>query len=298
MTKILLCFFLLSSQLYSDTTLIKSTPMLWKITGMQLKSPSYLFGTFHTRDPELNKLSTNTLHLLLSVDVLYTEILMSPKSEREVLSLMRTHPSIPLPERLTPQTMQYLNQYLKIHLPNSNHKRFSSYKTWAIALMIANQKEISLHSDIRFMDENLAYQAQKHNIKVYGLETPSDQLHYFDKLTQREQELFLLDMIHQYEDSSYQDALKTWYKKGLAVGFIDLQKKFISINSKQRELDTKLFDGLLYTRNHNFQHRIHTILQNKPEYSNFFAIGAGHLADKKGLVNTLKYLGYDLTPIN
>ena len=298
MTRILLCFFFISSQLYSDTTLTKSRPMLWKITGMQLKSPSYLFGTFHTRDPEINKLSVKILHLLLSVDALYTEVLMSSRSEREVLALMQAQQSIPLHQRLTPKTMQYLNQYTKMHLPNFKPKRFSSYKTWAVALMIANQKEISLHSDIRFMDEEISHQAKKHHIKVYGLETPLDQLHYFDKLTKEEQELFLLDMLHQYEDPSYQNALKKWYKKGLAVGFTDLQKEFTAINLKQQALDTKLLDGLLYKRNQNFQHNIHAILQNKHAYSNFFAIGAGHLADKKGLVNTLKYLGYHLTPIN
>ncbi len=272
--------------------------MLWEITGNGLHSPSYLFGTFHTRDPNINTLSPSVYRALKSSQRLYTEIRMSQKSNHEVITFTKLQHSQALEKRLHPTTLKHLRNYLKESHSNFKMHHFTPYKTWAIALMIANQEDEMLNPNMLFMDEQLVAIAKKHHIKQMGLETPLEQLHYFDKLNTKEQELFLNDMLQQSEDKSYKDALVLWYKKGEASDFTTLQEKFKATSPKQQKLDKKLLLGLLYARNIRFQRRIDILLQHNPTLSYFFAIGAGHLSDEKGLVSTLKTLGYTLKKLN
>jgi len=298
MTKILLSLVFLFLAAYSQSPSSKHSSMLWKISGNHLLSPSYIFGTYHTRDPEINNLSPQVYDALKSTQGLYTEIPMSEKSENQVVLFTKLSKPIPLKQRLHPKTLKLLRNYLKEYSPQFNIHILSKYKTWAIALMITNQEDTSKYPHMPFMDEHITKIAKEVHIKHMGLETPLEQLHYFDTLNKTEQELFLIDMLHSTKESSYQESLKQWYQKGEAIGFVALQEKFKASDIKQQKLDKKLLTTLLFERNKRFLHRIHTILQNNPKHSYFFAIGAGHLSDKKGLISTLKELGYQVKKLN
>jgi len=298
MTKTLLLFFILIIQACSQSSSSTQKPMLWEITGNNLKTPSYLFGTFHTRDPKINTLPSRVLLALHASKRLYTEILMSNKEVQEIITFTKLHTSHPLKQRLHPKIFHHLQEYLKASPTNFTLHQFSYYKTWGIALMIANQEDISLYPHTLFMDEQLIQIAKQAHIKTMGLETPLEQLYYFDTLNKQEQELFLIDMLTQSEDTDYKDALSTWYTQGGATGFVALQERYASSTLKHQKLDKKLLSGLLYERNIRFQRRIHILLQNNPKLSYFFALGAGHLSDEKGLVSTLKRLGYKIKKLN
>jgi len=298
MTKILLSFLILFLHAYSQTPKKHNTPMLWEITGYNLTTPSYLFGTFHTRDKDINRLPSVVYDSLHTSHRLYTEIPMSLKSEKTVVSFTKLQKPQVLEKRLHPKVLKYLRQYLKESPSQLNLSTFDPYKTWAIALMVANQEDESKNPNTPFMDEQIVAIAKKHHIKQMGLETPLEQLQYFDQLNHKEQELFLLDMLKQSEERSYKNALISWYKQGSSHGFSDLQKKFESTDIKQQKLDNKLLEGLLYERNIRFTRRIHILLQKKPNLSYFFAIGAGHLSDELGLIFRLNTLGYTLKKLN
>ena len=298
MTKILLSLILLFLHACSQTPVNDNSPMLWEISGNGLKSPSYLFGTFHTRDKDINTLASSVYNALKTSQVLYTEIPMSLSSQQEVTSFTKLKKAHPLEKRLNTKTLRHLNRYLEETHSAFKLFHFNPYKTWAIALILANQEDEILNPDTPFMDEQLVEIAKKYRIEHQGLETPLEQLLYFDSLTQTEQVLFLTDMLDQIEDKEYTDALITWYKQGKASGFTTLQKKFESSNLKQQALDIKLLEGLLYERNVRFEHRILMLLRSKAELSYFFAIGAGHLSDELGLVSRLNSAGYTLKKLN
>jgi len=274
------------------------SPMLWEITGKNLTKPSYLFGTFHTKDPEFNTFPPSVLSHLKKSQRLYTEIAMTKNTQKEILTLSQYSQPTPLKNRLHPRTIKLLRHYLiDNHLPYTL-KSLAPFKIWSIALIIENQeKEIPENTSL-FMDEHLVAFAKKVKIKSVGLESPIEQLHYFNILTKAQQEQFLLATLKKEAEPNYTRALKTWYKKGEAEGFSLLQNLYRSKHPKQQKLDTFLMKGLLLKRNDRFTRRIDILLQNNSQLSYFFAIGAGHLSDKKGLISRLIQLGYTLKKID
>ena len=148
------------------------------------------------------------------------------------------------------------------------------------------------------MDEKLVLAAKKKHIKQGALETPMEQLNYFDTLSSSQQEQFLLDTLTQHDNSDYNNALKAWYTKGEEKGFFAIQARFASQNPKQKKLDTILRQGLLLERNLRFTRRIDILLQHKTKLRYFFAIGAGHMSGDKGIIRNLKRLGYAIKKIN
>ena len=148
------------------------------------------------------------------------------------------------------------------------------------------------------MDQHLAKLAQKKNIKHQGLETPLEQLQYFDNLSLIQQEQFLIDVILQQDDTRYSDALKEWYIKGDEQGFLKLQEEFSSLDPQQKQLDDLLIKGLLHERNKKLTKRIDILLQHQPTLQYFFAIGAGHMSGESGIVQSLRKRGYRIEKID
>lgn len=284
--------------LYTNLIAQDTSSMLWQITGNTLKKPSYIFGTYHTRNADINSLSNNVYFALKESHELYTEIMLTPKSERLILQYMKQTPIIPLNKRLSTQTLEYLTTYIKSNHPTLNLSKLKFFKTWAIALILTNELDKINATNMQFMDERLVSYAKQNHIKLQSLETPLEQLKHFDELNASQSELFLLDVIHQGTQSAYTLALESWYKNAQPHGFMHLQQQFNKNNPKEQKLDKQLLDGLLFKRNITFLTKMHNILQSKQEKTYFFAIGAGHLSDELGLVSQLKKCGYILKKLN
>ncbi len=290
---LLLSFLILSAA----EDLSTKSPMLWEISGNTLENPSYLFGTFHSKDPEINRLHPSVTLALDHSDILYTEITMTHKSSQKVFSLLRLSKPLPLEERLHTKTLKSLSSYLDASNSELNLKQLSLFKTWGIALMVGNEEERA-KTNALFMDEKLVEYAKNRQIPQSGLETASEQLFYFEKLNNKEQEQLLIDTLNQKEDTGYIVALKDWYQKGCAEGLFALQKRFASNDPQQQQLDKKLIEGLLLDRNKRFVKRIMLLFQKNFSRRYFFAIGAGHLSGEEGLLKRFEHLGYRVKKIN
>lgn len=290
---LLLSFLFLSSA----EDLSTNSPMLWEITGNTLQKPSYLFGTFHSKDPKINRLHPSVILALEHSDTLYTEITMTHKSSQEVFSFTRLPKPLPLKGRLRAKTLKSLSIYLQASKSGLSLKKLSHFKTWGIALMIGNEEEMN-HPNVLFMDEKLSKYAKEQQIQQSGLETVIEQLSYFENLDHSEQEQLLLDTLNQKEETNYREALKAWYQKGSAEGFFALQERFASDDPQQQKLDNKLIDGLLLDRNRRFIKRIDLLFQKNFSHIYFFAVGAGHLSGEEGLLKHFERLGYRVKKLN
>ena len=283
--------------LSSAEDLSAKSPMLWEITGKTLQKPSYLFGTFHSKDPKITTLHPSVILALDHSDTLYTEITMTHKSSQEVFSFTKLPKPLPLKERLHTKTLKLLSTYLPASGSGLSLKKLSHFKTWGIALMIGNEEKMN-HPNVLFMDEKLIKYAKDKQIQQSALESVIEQLSYFENLDHREQEQLLLDTLNQKEETDYREALKAWYQKGSAEGFFVLQERFASDNLQQQQLDKKLIEGLLLDRNRRFIKRIDLLFQKNFSHRYFFAVGAGHLSGEEGLLKRFERLGYRVKKIN
>lgn len=272
--------------------------MLWKIEHNNLSKPSYLFGTYHSRDKEINDLPVKVTQLLASTQALYTETNITKKSHKIIQDLMQTSHFIPLKKRLSSSTYKHLKEHIKHSNIPLSENQLSLFKTWAIALLITNYAESTTDQHVLFMDERLIKRATEIPIPSLGLETPKEQLVYFDILSPQEQELLLIDSMNQADNEQYKQALKKWYIKGDLFGFKALQNTFKDKDPQIQALDEKLFSSLLTERNIRFLQRIHYILQKHPQENYFFAVGAGHLAEENGLIILLRNKGYQINKVD
>ena len=272
--------------------------MLWKIEHSNLANPSFLFGTYHSRDKEINDLPRKVLQVLESTQTLYTETTMTKKSHESIQDFMQASHLLPLRKRLSSSTYKHLQEHINSEdIPLAEHQ-LSLFKTWAIALLLTNYAESKTNPQVLFMDERLVKSAKERSIPSLGLETPEEQLIYFNILTSQEQELLLIDSMNQAKNDPYSKALKKWYIKGELQGFSALQDSFKDKDPHINALDDKLLDSLLTERNTRFLERIHLILQKHPKENYFFAVGAGHLAEKNGLIQALRNKGYRINKVN
>lgn len=293
--RILLFLSLLSILSFANDT---RAIMLWEIEHNNLAKPSYLFGTYHSRDKEINNLPEKVTQVLESAQTIYTETTMTKKSHEMIQDFMQASHLLHLRKRLSSSTFKRLQKHIKYENIPLSIQNLSAFKTWAIALLLTNYAESKTNPHVLFMDERLVKSAKDSAMPSLGLETPKEQLVHFDMLSPQEQELLLIDSINQTEDDQYTQALKRWYIKGELGGFSELQETFKDTDPQIQALDDKLFTSLLIERNTRFLQRIHLILQKNPQQNYFFAVGAGHLAEEYGLIEELRKQGYQLKKVN
>lgn len=271
--------------------------MLWEIAHKALSKPSYLFGTYHSRDNEINDLPPKVMQTLQDTETLYTETAITQKSYNEIQNFMQDATLLPLRKRLSSSTYRRLQQHMGHSKLPLDEQTLSAYKTWAIALLLTNHAESKTHSQALFMDERFVKSAKDLSLPSKGLETPKEQLVFFDMLSPQEQEYLLIDSIKQLDDEQYTQALKAWYIQGDIKGFNALQETFQDNDPHILALDEKLLYALLTERNIRFMKRIHLILQEHPHKNYFFAVGVGHLAEENGLISLLRKKGYRLKKV-
>ena len=295
MAKLFILFIFVFFTACGSGTSASYRPMLWKITGNALTKPSYIFGTFHTRDPQFATFPASVLKYLESSQRLYTEIAMTPRAEKKIARFTQAlHPTL-LKKRLHPKTRKLLLRYLIDNKIPYTLQTLTPFKTWAIALMLTNQEKKRKGKSLPFMDERLMLHAKQKGIKHAGLESPEEQLRYFDALTDKQQETFLVTTMKEEKNIHYKQALKAWYKQGKSSGFLALQQRYLPKDKKAQKLSKLLTQTLLIERNQRFARRIHILMQSNKSLSYFFAIGAGHLSTDQSVLDALKQLGYTLS---
>lgn len=271
--------------------------MLWKIEHKLLSETSYLFGTYHSRDKEINAIPPKVMKLLSTTQKLYTETELTHENYAWVQNFMRDSNLRNLEHRLSAPVYKRLQTFIEDFSLPLSIDQLSLFKTWAISLLLMNYAESKTAAHVLFMDERLVAYAKEKEIPALGLETAKEQLFYFDTLSRKEQEYLLTDSMNQLENDHYTDALKQWYIKGDIEGFNQLQQRFKDKNPNIEALDTKLFSLLLTERNIRFFQRMDAVLKNDPHKNYFFAVGAAHLAEKNGLVSLLRKAGYTVSKV-
>ena len=88
--------------------------LLWEISGKNLKSPSYLFGTFHLMCKEDIHFSANLQAAMKAADEVYFEMdLDDPSNTLGALFLMNMKKGTTLQDLYTPEEFARLNDFFK-----------------------------------------------------------------------------------------------------------------------------------------------------------------------------------------
>ena len=250
--------------------------------------PSYLYGTFHLVCPTDLTITDAMKKAVGDAEQVYLEIDMDdPAMMTGMMKAMMMTDGKTIKDLLKPDDYTVLDSYLKQKM-NMNLAQVGTMKP--IGLMSLMYMTV-LPCQPASYDMTFAQMATKDQKEVLGLETIDAQLAALDKIPLEEQLKGLVDMARKPDEAKKEfNDLLTAYKAKDLVKLMSMMKtsQFSGGDFAQYE------DALLGDRNANWIPVIEKAASRKPT---FFAFGAGHLGNDKGVVNLLRKKGYTVKAV-
>ena len=269
----------------------EANTLLWKITGKDLKQPSYLFGTIHMFCSDDEVLSDSLKYVISKCDEVYLEVDISDIFEMiGAIGQMKMRDDTTLSDLLTKKDYEKVKNYFE---KNSSMMPFSMLETFKPILAASTIAESALTCEsVVFMEQLIADEAKKSDKKLKGLETMSYQAGILDNIPYKQQAMELVKYIDNLNDDKGAD--KEMEEMVSAYKNQDL-KKMEELMMKSDIGVNNYTDILLYNRNRNWVAKLKTLLPSK---ALVIAVGAGHLPGEQGLINLLRKEGYTVTPVD
>ncbi len=250
--------------------------LLWSIQREDLPGTSYLFGTMHVHDVKAFGLINQVKTLLHQCDAMAAEYDLDNHSEMEVSRFTDFSKSKTVIEVLPEKTLQKLNRVLLKSLGLS----LDGYQHMHPFVLINTISSLILSKDMPLsLDEHLWHEAKAIGKETTGIETLEEQLAIVEKIPIDAHVKNLTQIAENFPRYRLQTLkMANWYAN---ENLTQLHRASINGQGKLKRL-------LLYNRNTVMATRIEKMASARTV---FFAIGAGHLGGKQGILRKLKILG-------
>jgi len=255
-----------------------SDPALWVVSDED--TTIYLFGTVHMMRPGVVWFDDEVKAAFDRSQELVLEVTEDKPSEMAItIALMGLNEEGPTRDMVKPELRQaYLDALAEYKIPADAMDRFEPWLV-AINLSIAPLAKLGYRQELG-AERILATSAKETDKKISGLETTEEQLGFFDALPREAQIAYLNATVEQLPDVEKQfDMLMTNWKTGDSMALATLMNESIA--------DTpELAQALLYDRNARWSEWISKRMGQPGAV--FMAVGAGHLAGEKSVIDLLK----------
>ncbi len=266
--------------------------LLWKITGNELNEPSYLYGTIHMINAEDFFLPDGTMSAIDDSDRIVFEIDMAEMTDMS--NLMGVMNKAFMADGKTLQDLLTEEDYglVEDHFEELGIPIFFLQRIKPMFLTIFTSGDMSpgdmQSGKIKSYEFEFMEMAESGNKATSGLETIDFQLAVFDKIPYEDQAAMLMESIKSggSESDSFQEIVKIYKQQNL--------NEMLNMTLSEDGGISEYEDILLNQRNKNWIPQMKTMMV---ENQNFFAVGAGHLPGKEGVINLLREAGYTVEPI-
>lgn len=258
--------------------------LLWKISGNGLTKPSYLYGTVHLICSSDFTLSHQLKKSVAQSEKLYLEIDMDdPAMNMKMLQLSMLKDK-KLSDFFSEADYDKLNAFFRdsIGMPLAMlnmMKPFVLFSMITLKTMPCDKHES--------YEMSLVKMAKEQSKEVLGLETIEDQMKVFDDMPDSVQAQMVMRYVNEFDKqkADFQGMIEM-YKAEDLDGLYNYIMSSPDIEGAQ--------DVLLFNRNQKWIPVIEAAIKEEPT---FFAVGAGHLAGEKGVIQLLKDKGYEITKV-
>ncbi len=262
-------------------------PALWKVSDAD--TTVYLFGTIHLLPKNLVWQSPRIAAAIGAAQGLVLETVLDkdPQKTGAIMAQLGMSPNLPpLLDRVAPDKRAALQAVVtKSGVPLTVLDRF---ETWAAALTLASAGMRDLPVSADYGAEAVLSRAfTKASKPVAGLETPAQQLGYFDALPETAQRRFLESIA---EDDSH---ARTEFDAMIAAWSAGDVNKIALTFDDELKLSPELTEALLKQRNRNWAEWIAKRMASPG--SVLVAVGAGHLAGSDAVTALLTKRGLKVT---
>ncbi|MEM8906650.1 MAG: TraB/GumN family protein, partial [Bacteroidota bacterium] len=267
--------------------------LLWQISGKALTQPSYLYGTIHMIDQKDFFLTDSTLAAFGRMEKVVFEIDMQEMNDPTVLFSLLSQAMMAdgktLKDLLNANDYELVNQYFnQMGLPMYLLERV---KPLFLSMFVSSDfsGEGLQNGEVKSYEMEFMKMAEDQGKAAGGLETLAFQLSVFDSIPYTEQANRLVDAIKLGDQSA--EAFEEMIRLYKAQDIVAMQKLF----SEEEGTASSNFESVLLTkRNRNWIPIMEEMMQSKPT---FFAVGAGHLGGKDGVIALMRKAGYQMQPI-
>ena len=258
--------------------------LLWKVSGKKMKAPSYLYGTIHIQDARVASFDTTVLTVLNRCEAFAVEVLLDEIDMRGIQKAMMMPEGKSLNTLLSQEDFALLDSICKSKLGVSAIF-MNGMKPFFVSSTL---QQLDLRQDAEdALDLFLLKKARECGKLCYGLEEYMDQIRAIDAISLEDQADMLRQFLHDTAQVSqdFEDMLEAYLRFEL-----DSLEKM----TKDTALPKKFEKVLVSKRNVTMAKRFVAI---SGEHTLFCAVGAAHLAGKKGLITLLRKKGYTVEPV-
>ena len=263
--------------------------LLWKIEGKDLKKPSYLFGTIHLIprskflfDNSMNKALSNSEHVVFEIDM---NVLNDFTQMFEILSKVRMPDGVTIKDLLNAEDYAlFQKKFSDQGLPTMF---LESIKPMFLSAM-GGDMNTGTDGDMVSYEVEISEKAKEQGKTIGGLETIDEQLAVIDSIPLKDQAQMLVESLKSTDASNgYDEMVEKYLQQD-----VEFLNKFI--NESKEAKDVEMMNSLLRDRNQKWIPAMTKMMQEK---STFFAVGAGHLGGKDGVIRLLRTEGYTVSPV-
>jgi uncharacterized protein YbaP (TraB family) len=268
----------------------RDNSLLYRISGKNLKKPSYLFGTIHMLCADDIQVSDSLKGAIRASDKVYLELDMDNMFEMiQAVQKMKMRNDTTFSDLMSAADYDKVKSYFTGKQSLIPFSILETYKPMLAASVIM-QTAIDCENAVS-MEQLIMEQAKKEDKEVKGMETMTYQLSIFDSIPYKVQAKQLVDFISDMNKGN--NASKDYEEMALAYRNQELTKLEQLINKEEFGV-ADFTDLLLYNRNRNWVKKLNDIL---PSESVVVAVGAGHLPGEKGVINLLRKAGYKVQAV-
>jgi uncharacterized protein YbaP (TraB family) len=238
--------------------------LLWKISGNNLKQPSYLLGTFHDEGYKSLDKTPYLYKSLSDVCQLIGEINMT-QMDSEIFRSITMPKDTCYSDLLNKEDIQFLDSILLKYLRKTSDihlQKWAFNKGYTIMGL----------DDIHLIHNNMG--------KITPLNIEAKNM-----ITSLRNNI----MINQLQLSSL-DSLRNAY---LRQDLIEVEK-FMKLYHKDIGMDSSVYNHIFKLRNLQWMEHIPYLIEEKPS---LIAVGVGHLIGDCGLIKLLREKGYKVQPV-
>lgn len=256
--------------------LTKENSLLWEVSGKDLKSPSYIYGTIHMICEKDFVMKDKAAKALEKTTTLALEVNFSDPNEMAVMqqsAMGRTK----LSATLTAQQQKDLNEILK--KSKLTLEQFDNYKLTTVMSILSMQSFGC--SNYKMYEMEFIAKAKEKNIPVIGLETIQSQIDVLDNAYTNDEMISFLKTISVEETQKF---VADYVKEDINALY----------NASTELMNKKTRAIMLDNRNWNWIKKMPDLMSKG---SIFFAVGAAHLPGDTGIIYLLRKAGYTVKPI-
>ena len=259
--------------------------ILWRVSGKNIQSPSYLYGTIHVQDERVFRFDSTVSDAFKSCDAFAMEVLLDELNMSGLRESMMMPKGQVLSEMLSKSDFALLDSLCKLKLGVSAIF-MNSMKPFFIGSAL-QQADLPKGAE-NALDLYLLQKARAADKACYGVEQYMDQIKALDAIDMKDQLAMLTEILR---DTTNQSANEM---EGILDAYLNFDLDRMWEMSLDTSLPKKFSKVLLYDRNVTMAKQFEKIAKKQ---TLFCAVGCAHLAGEKGVIALLRKKGYKVDPV-